>query len=137
MGDKITGERRYRHWMALLGELAGLKIAWIGTKREAEAIEHFGTDLRGIPLEMLADVMASSTVIVGPSSGPMHFASLCGLPHVVFSDKRKWNLGGKKGTNWTRYKRYWNPLGTDCTVIDEFDWQPPVSRVMKALEKYL
>ena len=109
----------------------------MGSVEESDYIEGVEDDLRGIPLETLANVLANTKLLVSPSSGLAHFASLCGCPHIVFSDKRRWNLGCKKGTNWTRYKRYWNPFQTECTVLDEHNWKPPVSRVLKAVEKYL
>ena len=137
-GDKYTGDRNWRYWAALSKFLQqeGIDFAWIGSREEADVYDE-GMDMRGIPLEGLANAMASSKVIIGPSSGPLHFASLCGLPHIVFSDRRKWNLGGRRGTNWTRYKKVWNPFDVRCTVLDEYDWQPPLERVLKELERYL
>ena len=137
LGDKYTGDRRYKHWHSLVGHLKTASIAWIGTEGSAGCSVDAGDDLRGVSTGNLCDIMANSKVIIGPSSGPMHLASLCGLPHIVFSDKRKWNVGGIKTTNWNRYKKHWNPFKIRCTVIDEYDWHPPVDRVLKALEDYL
>lgn len=65
-------------------------------------------DLRGIPLETLADVCASSGVVVGSLSGPIHFASLCGLKQITWS--------GIKG-NEKRVKKDWNPFNTEVTFF--------------------
>jgi len=79
-----------------------LSIASIGT----EAFWIPGTkDLREVSLEELCNRMASSTVVVGVSSGCIHLASLCGTPHVSWSD-RKFQKA-IKGTNRQRYEEIW------------------------------
>jgi len=138
--DDVTGSRAWEmsNWKTLERELTnqGLRVAFIGSKRGSVSYgEEF--DKRGVPLKTLANIMASSKVIVGPSSGPMHYASLCGLPHVVWTDKRKWNVGGIRTTNWNRYKKYWNPHKTPCTVMDTCNWDPSPKRVLSAMEKFL
>lgn len=129
-GDEYTGDRRYRHWREVADAFSGLNTAWIGTEADC-----YGEDLRGLPLDVLADVMASSKLIVGPSSGIMHFASLCGLKHLVWTDKRKWNIGNKKATNWNRYKKHWNPFNTPCEVLDTQGWQPPPEYVIERVNR--
>lgn len=134
-GDSITGDRDYRHWKELVERL-GVE-ACIGSPEESEYIEGVEDDLRGIPLRALADVLANTKLLISPSSGVVHFASLCDCPHLVWSDKRKWNVGGIKTTNWNRYKKHWNPLNTECVIIDDEPdpWQPSVDRILKAIEK--
>jgi hypothetical protein len=116
-----------------LVELLNLKkICCIGT----DAYYVGGTkDLRGIDIEDLCDVLASSKVMLSPSSGPAHLASLCQCPHVVMTDNSYQK--SVKGTNKDRYKKIWNPFFTSCKVLDKHNWQPPVSVVAKALEKFL
>lgn len=121
-------------WDIFADHLDGLKVAYIGSKDGARRRMH-GEDLRGIPLESLCNAMAASKVLVGPSSGPHHLAALCGLPSLVWTDKRKWNVGGVRTTNWNRYHKHWNPLNTKVAVIDTEDWQPSVEQVERALEK--
>tara|TARA_R100000805_G_C3626273_1_gene137378 strand:+ start:7166 stop:7999 length:834 start_codon:yes stop_codon:yes gene_type:complete len=90
-----------------------VKIACIGTKKESGWIE--GTeDLRDIDLSETFDVLRNAKCSFGPSSGPMHLASLCGCPHVVWS----------KPENRTRYQTNWNPLSTPILFLDEFSWHP-------------
>ena len=89
------------------------KIACIGTHKDSAHIE--GTaDIRGADLEVLFKVMSLAKCVFGPSSGPMHLASLCGVPHVV------WSHGG----NRERYEENWNPLKTPVLFLDEYDWHP-------------
>jgi ADP-heptose:LPS heptosyltransferase len=75
--------------------------------------------------------MANSTVLVGPSSGPVHLASLCGLPHVTWSPKNATGIMSNKD----RYERIWNPLKTPVTFI-EGSWNPEVKEIVGAVRKY-
>lgn len=121
-------------WNVLLHSLNGYKIGAIGRSRTALSFKACD-DLRDIPLRKLANIMAESKVLIGPSSGPHHFAALCGLPSIIWTDQRKWNIGGIKTTNWNRYKKHWNPFNTPVTVMDTVNWQPSIAQVINALEK--
>ena len=83
------------------------------------------------------DILASSVLCIGPSSGAMHLASLCGCEHLVWTDRKIWNLGFKKGTNRERYETAWNPLKTPVTVIDDQGWNPPVSVILNETRRIL
>tara|TARA_R110002072_G_scaffold89941_3_gene201493 strand:+ start:88 stop:897 length:810 start_codon:yes stop_codon:yes gene_type:complete len=101
------------NWSKLRDLLGNKKIACIGTKQESGIID--GTDdLRDIDIQELLNVMRNSTCAFGPSSGPMHLASLCGLPHVVWSIPQ----------NKVRYEENWNPLKTKILFDSEHDWHP-------------
>jgi len=134
-GDEVTGDRNYKRWDKLVERLD--VDACIGSPDESEYVEGVEDDLRGIPLRVLADILANTKLLITPSSGVAHFASLCGCPHLVWSDKRKWNVGGIKTTNYNRYHKYWNPLKTECVVIDDEPdpWQPSVDRILRTIEK--
>lgn len=82
-------------------------------------------------------ILGNAKLCIGPSSGAMHLASLCGCPHIVISDSKKWNLGSKKGTNRERYETEWNPFKTETIVIDQYGWQPPVDIVLEEVKKFL
>lgn len=84
-------------------------IAFIG-KKEYSYCPMGAEDLRGIRLEDLANVLCSSRLIVGPSSGPIHFASLCGAPHVTW--------GGFRLRTFYRYSHFWNPFNTPCYIFE-------------------
>ena len=106
----------------------------VGSRKGAAHVENTG-DLRDIPLIVLCQQMHRAKVIAGPSSGPMHLASFCGLPHVVWTTAERRKAIG--GTNRDRYERLWNPLQTHCTIIDKWDWQPPVEPIYNAVKEYL
>ncbi len=110
----------------------GLKICCIGTV--AYAIPGVD-DRRSIGLEATCTLLASAKVLLSPSSGPAHLASLCNCAHVVMTDDKVQKQIG--ATNRKRYEKLWNPFGTPCKVLDHDNWQPPVEKVVKALEKFL
>lgn len=130
------GQRRFNwpkpRYRKVLEELKLNRVCSIGTK--AHWIE--GTeDMRSIPLAELCDILASSKVLLTPSSGPGHLAHLCGCPHVIMtSDKYQPSIGS---TNKNRYLRSWAPFKTPCKVLDDHSWQPPVEKVVKALKGFL
>jgi ADP-heptose:LPS heptosyltransferase len=115
--NKSTGSDRNwskEQWDILAKKLLdeGLNICCIGN---SEAFHMDGTtDLRGITLEDLTGVMNKSKIIVGPSSGPMHMASLCGLKHLVWSTEY----------NRIRYERDWNPFNTEVIFHSDGEWNP-------------
>jgi ADP-heptose:LPS heptosyltransferase len=78
-------------------------------------------------LSEVMDLMAGATMVIGPSSGPMHLASLCGTPHIVWTDDKVWPAA--KMNNRTRYEKAWNPLRTPCKVLDANGWDPSVETV--------
>lgn len=111
-------------WKELV-ECTGLSCASIGSESAALHIENTD-DLRGVPLEQLCSYISASTVVVGPSSGPMHLASLCNTPHFVWSGDKP---------NVDRYELYWNPLKTKVKILDPvYGWNPPLMTVLKELE---
>lgn len=101
----------------------GKKIACIGTVKESGWID--GTeDLRNIELQTLFDILYNCECVFGPSSGPMHLASLCNAPHVVWST----------GANKIRYEENWNPHNTKVCFLSDYEWHPSAAYVY---EKYL
>lgn len=136
-----AGKRKNHAWDIRMAGQVGEKLleegyrgAVIGTKEDAGIIYGFD-DLRGVELKKLMDMISASRVVVGPSSGPMHLASLCGAAHVVWTDKQYYCAA--KCTNRMRYETVWNPLKTRVEVIDEFGWNPPVDEVMERIKKFL
>jgi len=110
-------------WKLLVNSFSNLSIASIGTSTGAYHVE--GTkDLRNIPLVELFDVMASSRLIIGPSSGPMHLASLCGLPQLVWSGD---------GSTKIRYNKLWNPFGVPVRYYGDEGHQPKFESICKIL----
>lgn len=110
------------NWELLFSKLGTTyKIACIGTKEESFHID--GThDLRGIPLSELCDVLRSSKILITPSSGPGHLASLCGCPHLIWSGDN----------NEARYTKDWNPFKTPCYYIGG-SWNPDANTIYNTL----
>jgi len=113
-------------WNNLISELKGHNIACIGTKHAAAHLAGT-TDMRGIPMSDLCDMMADSKLVIGTSSGPLHLASLCGTPHVVLSH----------GCNIERYEKHWNPFNTKVKVVEDEKWNPYVSEVLNGIKEIL
>ena len=126
-----TGYRNWpaSKWAKLFKQFKGKAIAAIGSRSGAICIPGT-TDLRGMPLGELFDYLASGFVLLGPSSGPMHLGSLCGIPHVAWSDGRKWTYRNKD-----RYEKIWNPHKTPVIFIEHPQWDPAVEAVLSAAER--
>ena len=123
-------------WAALMGELKAahptLRVACIGS-REGAMLVNGADDYRGIPVDELLDLLASARLVVGPSSGPLHLASLCDTPHVTWV-----GYGEKKRPILVnRYMRDWRPHGTPLVCIAKADWNPPVATVWDAVRHML
>tara|TARA_R110002074_G_scaffold167867_1_gene329118 strand:+ start:2121 stop:2933 length:813 start_codon:yes stop_codon:yes gene_type:complete len=113
------------NWIKLKNNLKSDKIACIGTKAESGWIE--GTDdLRDIDLGELFSIMRNSDYAFGSSSGPMHLASLCGTPHIVWSIPQ----------NKTRYEENWNPLETPVLFMSENNWHPSPEEVYERFTQW-
>jgi len=104
---------------------AGLRVGAIGAPGTPMA---GAANAIGFPLGELMDVLAAAKLVVGPCSGPIHLAALCGTPAVAWTDTRKWT--SLKFTNRERLERYWNPLGTPVRVVDKYGWLPPADIVV-------
>lgn len=124
------------NWESLLELLAplGLKVGCIGLSSATQSLSGDFLELRDRPLSETLDVMASTRLVVGPSSGPMHLASLCGTPHLVWTDKTRYARGL---TNRTKYERTWNPHGAHALVLEEWGFQPPPLEVAREIAKFL
>ena len=121
------------NWDMYVSEFKGLRIGSIGTETESLHLEGV-EDLRGYPLSILFNILASSSVLVGPSSGAMHLGSLCCIPLVVWANKAITHIGC---TTRKRYEKDWNPFESKVTVIDKYGWNPPVEDIISATKEYL
>lgn len=123
--NKSTGGNRNwnaDNWQELYDSLPkNLNVACIGN---SEALHLHGTkDLRGLDVKQVVGVLNSSKLIVGPSSGPMHLASLCGMPHVVW---------GREDLRMV-YESWWNPFGAKAIYHSKDDWNPSPSTINKLI----
>ena len=101
-------------------------IACIGTRKSSGWIP--GTDdLRDIPMDKVIGVLSNAECCFGPSSGPMHLASLCGTPHVVWSIMY----------NHPRYTENWNPHKTPILFLGEHDWHPSADYVYQQYKNWI
>lgn len=105
-----------------------LKVACVGISGFAYPI-NFVDQKMDLNLRELANLLASSRVIVGPSSGPMHFATLCNCPQIVWFDD-------SKNCILPRYKKKWNPFNVSNVVIDN-TWQPGSNEIIDKVLKFL
>lgn len=107
-----TGYRDWskEKWCSLVKSLSGEKllVASMGT---VEAALHVPgtTDIRGLPLRDLCSHLRMAKIAVGPSSGPLHLATLCQCPHIVWTGPHK---------NVERYQKLWNPFETTSRVVE-------------------
>ncbi len=130
-GRNFGGDRNWskENWQELLGSFkqAGLKLACIGLRSATLDLDADFMDYRDIPLSQTLDLMASAKLVLGPSSGPMHLASLCGTPHLVWTDTEKYAHGQR---NRYKYEVVWNPFKTQAIVIDEYGFNPSVKTIL-------
>jgi hypothetical protein len=119
-------------WDALLEILKGkgLSIACIGMRNATLPVQGGYTDYRDAPLTQTMNILASSSLLIGPSSGPMHLGSLCGIPHLVWTDTKKYARGR---TNRTKYEHWWNPLQTPAFVHDQEGFDPSVQAIADSI----
>lgn len=96
-------------------------IVSIGSKAEAMHIN--GTiDKRDVPIKELCDIFRSCNLVVGPSSGPLHLASLSLCPQLVWS---------KYDMNKDRYHTAWNPFNSEVEYLCDGD--PSTKDVLNSL----
>lgn len=124
------------NWRALLSELSRQHIVgMIGRRSQTFDVDGLPiVDLRDVDLATLCDQLASCRLVVGPSSGPMHLASICGTKHLVWADNANSAIGGN---NRDRYEFLWNPFRTPYRLIDRFGFQPPWQVVLAEIEEML
>jgi hypothetical protein len=122
-------------WIELADGLVadGYQVGSIGLSSDASLVP--GTeDLRDQSLHEIMNKIAASRLVVGPSSGPMHLASLCGTPHLVWTDTRTYGMGL---TSRAKYETAWNPLQTPVQVLDQDGFDPPVRQVAATAREML
>jgi len=124
------------NWERLLDLLSplGLRIGCIGLSSATQELSGGFVEYRDCPLSETVDLMASTRLVVGPSSGPMHLASLCGTAHLVWTDRTRYARGL---VNRTKYERTWNPLGSRAIVLDEWGFHPSPEIVASEIAKFL
>lgn len=128
--NRSIGKKRNwskKKWQELIDLLKadGFSVALIGTD-ETFALNNVD-DYRNTSINDVVSLYNRCGLVVGPSSGPMHLASLCGTPHFVWSTEH----------NRIRYTDYWNPLKTKVYFYSGEDWNPEVINIYNRIKKYL
>jgi len=127
--------KTYKHWDAIVKNFPGLKMASAGlTGKYSDGLVKGTDDLRDLRLKELGRHLAGCKVVVGPSSGMMHFASFCDANMVVWGDQRKYTW---QQTVRQRYEDILNPFGNDVVILDKWEWHPPKKEVIDGIAKYL
>ncbi len=124
--DKEYPQEKCEQLVNLLIE-ANISVACIGG-RDNYYVEG-AIDLRGEPLKKQCNALAGAKVCLGPSSAPLHLASLCKTPHVVWYNRKD------QVSSVSRYTDYWNPFETPFTYMKQ--QLPLAQEIMSALEEYL
>lgn len=127
---KTCSERNWSrdNWLELYSALpSSWTIGWIGTRDEAFAHPAKSSlDLRGLPLRDLIQEIRAARLVLGPSSGPIHLAALCGTPHVVWSGNYR---------DVPRYSKLWNPFNVAHAMLTT--WQPNVGDVFAHVGSFI
>jgi len=108
------------------------RVICIGTPEHALTVEG-ALDMRHAPLSEQMDVLRSARCAIGPSSGPMHLASMCKCPHLVW-------CGGESGERTKTaglYRHGWNPHGTFARAFECANWQPSFEVVVEHARAFL
>jgi len=122
------------HWHRLIDSLRlnGLSVGCIGRKGATLDLEE-ASDFRDLPLAKTLDMLASARLVVGPSSGPLHLASLCGTPHLVWTDRATYSMGM---SSREKYESWWNPLKTEVVVMDSDGFNPSPDLVIAQVRRF-
>jgi ADP-heptose:LPS heptosyltransferase len=113
-------------WQKLVNKLSEkYSIGIIGTD-EAFLLDN-AEDYRKIPIKDTVSLLNRTKLVVGPSSGAMHLASLSGAPHFVWSTPH----------NEIRYKNAWNPFKTPVYFYDKEGWSPSVGNIYNEIIKVI
>jgi len=115
-------------WRFLAGNLVdrGYRIGCIGTVSDAFLVEKT-VDFRGISLHDLSSLISGARLVIGPSSGPLHFAGLCETPRLVWDQK----------INRVRHEVDWNPFNVKTLFIEADTWDPPEELILETGMKFL
>lgn len=128
---RLAGQNQGRNWPSYKwGQLMSVidpgHTISVGTKGAALHVE--GTeDLRGLSLKEVCDAISRCQLIVGPSSGPLALAMLCGTPVVWWSPNPK---------DVSRFKKHWNPFHVEQSRASA-SWDPDVIEVEAACQGFL
>ena len=96
----------------------GIRVCCIGHPQYAHSLDNCD-DLRSSDLGQTREVLKGIRLVAGGSSAPMHLASLCGLPIVVW-----WKNSAFDPELRDKYLRLWNPHRAPVFIASESTFQP-------------
>jgi hypothetical protein len=133
--DRNWSSEKWERLLEGISNISGQKIqlGCIGLTNATLDISGDFLDYRDVPLEQTLNLMASTRLVIGPSSGPMHLASLCKTPHLVWTDQEKYARGYK---NRYKYESWWNPFHTKAVVVDNMGFDPDVEIILQTIQTY-
>ncbi len=111
-----------KKWDALISYLKDYKICAIGT---AAYCPPGVDDMRHTDLKETIGLIKNCKLVVGPSSGPMHLASLCAKNMVVWGESKP----GLK----IRYIKEWNFHDTPCVFSNKYSTDPAPKYIYKLI----
>lgn len=104
----------------------GHRVIAMGTRDDAWCPDG-AEDYRGQPVSKVCSEIGPKTIVVGPSSGPMHLAQHAGARIVVWSGFEK---------SRTRYGSDWNPHGCKVDWVGK-TWDPLIQGILDTTLKAL
>lgn len=113
-----------RKWRELITENPDKHFVAIGKTGSAQC-PGGAEDSRDLPLADVMNIMANASIVIGPSSGPLHLANACGT-------SVQWWSGNKKDIS--RYATDWNPNKLANVRVDG-TWNPPLAKVNQCLNQ--
>lgn len=129
--EKESRNWSVERWEELVQRLPGnLSIASIGISEQAMHIRGTQNKL-DMPLISTMTILRNAKIIIGPSSGPIHLATLCGCPQLTWSRK------GHSVNLKNRYHIAWNPFNAPVHLLEYHSWSPPAKRVFAALKQFI
>lgn len=122
-------------WVALCEEIqnSGKRVGAIGLSSDTLDVPGI-EDFRDVPLQETLNRIRSARVVLGPSSGPMHLASLCGTPHLVWTNRGNYRMGK---TSREKYETWWNPFQTPVEVLEADTFDHSLEDVLRGVRRLI
>jgi hypothetical protein len=121
----------YMHELINKCQADGIRVCCIGHPKYSLCPNNCD-DLRSSDLSETRMALKVIKIVAGGSSAPMHLASLCGLPIVVW-----WNTTLFESNPSDKYLGVWNPHKAPVFVVSNLTFQPAPEQVFSQIIKAL
>lgn len=103
------------------------KVCCVGLSKYTDLVQP-AVDKRDLDLENLANLLRNSRLVVGQSSGLMHYATLCKCPQLTWTQREDVK---------DRYCNKWNPFATEAKVVlsNDPDWKIIVQEIDNFMQR--